>query len=169
MCLSRYRAWYSAPVSRCSGRLGTHCMEVDYQRALQMALAKRELECIREAEIPICSMASRSRGGAVGFVVWDDRSTLLLEIKAAKKCARRLRAVSPLPAHGNSASASWQTSAKSRWASVGSFTPPPPRPSTVRTSNPSCSSRFAFFAPLRDFVFQNSLDAATPSGAIIVM
>ena len=34
-------------------QLGTHCMEVDYQRALEIALSKRRLSWQREVEIPI--------------------------------------------------------------------------------------------------------------------
>ncbi len=45
-------------------QLGPHCMEVDYQRALEIELRKLGLEYIREAEIPITTTASRSRGAA---------------------------------------------------------------------------------------------------------
>jgi hypothetical protein len=34
-------------------QLGVHCMEVDYQRALALALPKRGLKCQREVEIPV--------------------------------------------------------------------------------------------------------------------
>jgi GxxExxY protein len=34
-------------------QLGVHCMEVDYQRALELALNKRGLEWQREVEVPI--------------------------------------------------------------------------------------------------------------------
>lgn len=34
-------------------QLGVHCMEVDYQRALKLALPKRGLQFQREVEIPI--------------------------------------------------------------------------------------------------------------------
>jgi len=34
-------------------QLGVHCMEVDYQRALEEALKKRGLEYEREVEVPI--------------------------------------------------------------------------------------------------------------------
>ena len=34
-------------------QLGLHCMEVDYQRALELALPKKGLEYQREVEIPI--------------------------------------------------------------------------------------------------------------------
>ncbi len=65
-------------------QLGPHCMEVDYQRALELALAKRRLEFIREAEIPICFDGVEVTRRRVDFVVWDDEATLLLEVKAAK-------------------------------------------------------------------------------------
>jgi GxxExxY protein len=57
-------------------------MEVDYQRALE--LAKRGLEFIREAEIPIFFDGVEVTRRRVDFVIWDDQSTLLLETKAAK-------------------------------------------------------------------------------------
>ncbi len=65
-------------------QLGPHCMEVDYQRALELALAKRGLEFIREAEIPIAFDGVEITRRRVDFVVWDDTATLLLEIKAAR-------------------------------------------------------------------------------------
>lgn len=34
-------------------QLGVHCMEVDYQRALELALSKRGLNWRREVEIPL--------------------------------------------------------------------------------------------------------------------
>ena len=60
-------------------------MEVDYQRALALALKKRELGLIREAEIPITFddiVITRRR---VDFVVWDNEHTLLVEIKASSE------------------------------------------------------------------------------------
>ncbi len=65
-------------------QLGPHCMEVDYQRALAIALAKRGLEFIREAEIPICFDGVEVTRRRVDFVIWDNTHTLLLETKAAK-------------------------------------------------------------------------------------
>jgi GxxExxY protein len=59
-------------------------MEVDYQRALEIALGKRGLEFIREAEIPIHFDGIEITRRRVDFVIWDDASTLLLEVKAAK-------------------------------------------------------------------------------------
>lgn len=64
--------------------LGTHCMEVDYQRALEIALPNRGLEYLREAEIPIMFEGHELTGRPVDFVIWDDRATVLLETKAAK-------------------------------------------------------------------------------------
>ncbi len=66
-------------------QLGPHCMEVDYQRALELALAKRGLEFIREAEIPICFDGVEVTRRRVDFVVWNSEATLLLEIKAARE------------------------------------------------------------------------------------
>ncbi len=66
-------------------QLGAHCMEVDYQRALELALGKRsELEFLREAEIPIVFDGVEVTRRRVDFVVWDQVATVLLEIKAAK-------------------------------------------------------------------------------------
>ncbi len=64
-------------------QLGAHCMEVDYQRALELALAKAGLEFIREAEIPICFDGVEVTRRRVDFVIWDTESSLLLEVKAA--------------------------------------------------------------------------------------
>jgi GxxExxY protein len=65
-------------------QLGPHCMEVDYQRALELALSKRGLQFIREAEIPITFDGVEVTRRRVDFVIWDDATTLLLETKAAK-------------------------------------------------------------------------------------
>ncbi len=66
-------------------QLGTHCMEVDCQRALELALAKRSsLEFLREAEIPIAFDAVEVTRRRVDFVVWDAAATVLLEVKAAQ-------------------------------------------------------------------------------------
>lgn len=66
-------------------QLGPHCMEVDYQRALTLALKKRGLEFERESEIPIeydGQMVTRRR---VDFVVWGEQAELLLEINACRE------------------------------------------------------------------------------------
>lgn len=65
-------------------QLGPHCMEVDYQRALEIELRKLGLEYIREAEIPICYDGIEVTRRRVDFVIWDDTHTNLLETKAAK-------------------------------------------------------------------------------------
>ena len=65
-------------------QLGPHCMEVDYQRALEIELTKLGLEFIREAEIPICYDGIEVTRRRADFAIWDDTSTLLLETKAAK-------------------------------------------------------------------------------------
>jgi GxxExxY protein len=59
-------------------------MEVEYQRALVLALPKRSLEHLREAEIPITYDGVEVTRRRVDFVIWDAVATLLLEIKAAK-------------------------------------------------------------------------------------
>jgi GxxExxY protein len=65
-------------------QLGPHCMEVDYQRALEIELRKQGLEHIREAEIPIIYDGIEVTRRRVDFVIWDDTHTNLLETKAAK-------------------------------------------------------------------------------------
>ena len=65
-------------------QLGPHCQEVDYQRALELALRKRSLEYLREAEIPIVFDGVEVTRRRVDFVIWDAIATLLLETKAAK-------------------------------------------------------------------------------------
>jgi GxxExxY protein len=65
-------------------QLGPHCMEVDYQRALEIELRKLGLEYIREAEIPIRYDGIEVTRRRVDFVIWDDTHTNLLETKAAK-------------------------------------------------------------------------------------
>ncbi len=62
--------------------LGLHCMEVDYQRALELALRKQGLECEREVEVPITyedAIVTRRR---VDFVVSDATETLIVETEA---------------------------------------------------------------------------------------
>jgi GxxExxY protein len=65
-------------------QLGPHCMEVDYQRALEIALGKSGLEFMREAEIPIFFDGVEITRRRVDFIIWDDQATLLLEVKAAQ-------------------------------------------------------------------------------------
>jgi len=61
--------------------LGRHCMEVDYQRALELALRARGLDYDREVEVSITyqGVVVTRR---VDFVVWRGDEELLLETKA---------------------------------------------------------------------------------------
>jgi len=63
-------------------QLGVHCMEVDYQRALELALPKRGLQFQRELEIPLAYDGVVITKRRVDFIIWDDRDQLLLETKA---------------------------------------------------------------------------------------
>lgn len=63
-------------------QLGLHCMEVDYQRALELALPKHGLAFQREVEIPIAYDGVVVTKRRVDFVIWDDVDELLLETKA---------------------------------------------------------------------------------------
>jgi GxxExxY protein len=63
-------------------QLGIHCMEVDYQRALELALPKRGLQYQREVEIPIAYDGVVVTKRRVDFVVWNATGELLLETKA---------------------------------------------------------------------------------------
>jgi GxxExxY protein len=66
-------------------QLGLHCTEVDYQRALELALAKRRLGLEREVEIPIAFDGVVVTKRRVDFVVWSDPQPgdeLILETKA---------------------------------------------------------------------------------------
>jgi GxxExxY protein len=57
-------------------------MEVDYQRALELALPKQGLEYQREVEIPIAYDGVVITRRRVDFVIWNDGGELLLETKA---------------------------------------------------------------------------------------
>jgi GxxExxY protein len=64
-------------------QLGVHCMEVDYQRALEIALGKQGLAWQREVEIPIeydGVIVTRRR---VDFLIEDEDNQLILETKAS--------------------------------------------------------------------------------------
>ena len=64
-------------------QLGVHCMEVDYQRALEIALIKRGLGWLREVEIPITYdevIVTRRR---VDFLIEEGEDQLILETKAS--------------------------------------------------------------------------------------
>ncbi len=64
-------------------QLGLHCMEVDYQRALEVALRQRGLEQQREVEIAITYGGEVVTKRRVDFVIWDATHELILETKAA--------------------------------------------------------------------------------------
>lgn len=64
-------------------QLGLHCMEIDYQRALAIALPKFGVEYQREVEIPITYDGILVTKRRVDFVCWDKSNRLLLETKAA--------------------------------------------------------------------------------------
>ncbi len=64
-------------------QLGLHCMEIDYQRALAIALPKFGVEFQREVEIPIEYDGVEVTRRRVDFKCWDQRDELLLETKAA--------------------------------------------------------------------------------------
>jgi GxxExxY protein len=63
-------------------QLGLHCMEVDYQRALELALPKQNLQFEREVEIPIAYDGVVVTRRRVDFVVWDQSGELIMETKA---------------------------------------------------------------------------------------
>jgi GxxExxY protein len=65
--------------------LGRHCMEVDYQRALELALRARGLEYDREVEIPILYQGQEVSRRRVDFVISRGEETLLLETKACSE------------------------------------------------------------------------------------
>ncbi|HKY78958.1 MAG TPA: GxxExxY protein [Anaerolineales bacterium] len=66
-------------------QLGVHCMEVDYQRALEIALSKRGLSWQREVEIPIAYDGIVVTKRRVDFVIEDGEDQLILETKAASQ------------------------------------------------------------------------------------
>ena len=63
-------------------QLGVHCMEVDYQRALQLALPKEGLHFQREVEIAIAYDGVVVTKRRVDFVIWNGKDEMLLETKA---------------------------------------------------------------------------------------
>jgi GxxExxY protein len=64
-------------------QLGVHCMEVDYQRALELALKKQGLWYRREVEIGIVYDGQVVTRRRVDFVIGDEQGyELLLETKA---------------------------------------------------------------------------------------
>jgi GxxExxY protein len=60
-------------------------MEVDYQRALEIALSKRGLNWQREVEIPIAYDGVVVTRRRVDFVIEKDNDQLILETKAASE------------------------------------------------------------------------------------
>jgi GxxExxY protein len=66
-------------------QLGVHCMEVDYQRALEIALSKRGLSWKREVEIPIVFEGVVVTRRRVDFVIEDGQDLLIMETKAASE------------------------------------------------------------------------------------
>ena len=66
-------------------QLGVHCMEVDYQRALEIALGKHGIAWQREVEIPIVYEGVVVTRRRVDFVVEDGQDQLILETKAASE------------------------------------------------------------------------------------
>ncbi len=66
-------------------QMGTHCMEVDYQRALSIALTKRDISWQREVEIPIVYDGIVVTVRRVDFIIEDDHDQLILEVKAASQ------------------------------------------------------------------------------------
>ena len=63
-------------------QLGVHCMEVDYQRALEIALSKRGLTWQREVEIPLAFDGIVITKRRVDFVIEDGKDQLIMETKA---------------------------------------------------------------------------------------
>ena len=66
-------------------QLGLHCMEVDYQRALEIALSKRGLRWQREVHIPIAYDGIVVTKRRVDFVIEDGKDQLIMETKAASE------------------------------------------------------------------------------------
>ncbi len=58
--------------------LGLHCMEVDYQRALEVALAKPGIACEREVGVAIVYEDVVVTKRRVDFVVSDDHDTMII-------------------------------------------------------------------------------------------
>jgi GxxExxY protein len=66
-------------------QLGLHCMEVDYQRALEIALSKRGLSWQREVEIPIAYDGIVVTKRRVDFVIGHGPEQLIMETKATSQ------------------------------------------------------------------------------------
>jgi len=67
-----------------SRQMGVHCMEVDYQRALELELKARGLEYQREVEVPVAYNEQIVTKRRVDFLIWDDNDELILETKARR-------------------------------------------------------------------------------------
>lgn len=65
-------------------QMGLHCMEVDYQRALEIAFPKYGVQFEREVDIPIVYDGIEVTRRRVDFRCWDEQDELLLETKAAQ-------------------------------------------------------------------------------------
>jgi GxxExxY protein len=63
-------------------QLGLHCMEVDYQRSFEIALAKRGLDFQREVDIPIAYDGIVVTKRRADFLIGNAETGLLLETKA---------------------------------------------------------------------------------------
>jgi GxxExxY protein len=66
-------------------QMGVHCMEVDYQRALEIALSKRGLSWQREVEIPIAYDGVLVTKRRVDFLIEDGKDQLIMETKAVSE------------------------------------------------------------------------------------
>jgi GxxExxY protein len=64
-------------------QLGVHCMEVDYQRALEIAFSKCGLSWQREVDIPITYDDVVVTTRRVDYVIQNETDQLILETKAA--------------------------------------------------------------------------------------
>ncbi len=63
-------------------QMGLHCMEVDYQRALVIAVSKKKLKFEREVEVPIEYDDIVVTQRRVDFVIRDDEAELIMETNA---------------------------------------------------------------------------------------
>ncbi len=66
-------------------QLGVHCMEVDYQRALEIALTKNGLEWQREVDIPLTFDNVIITHRRVDYLIEDGSDSLILETKASSE------------------------------------------------------------------------------------
>ncbi len=66
-------------------QLGVHCMEVDYQRALEIALTKIGITWQREVDIPLTYDDIIITHRRVDYLIEDDTEKLILETKAASQ------------------------------------------------------------------------------------